>query len=57
MLFLFGFGLYLFISSMRVLWPLFEMPFIDTTTGAATFALLLIPGYYAFAWITGKVIR
>ena len=54
---LFGFGAYLFISAMRVLWPLFEMPFIDAATGQATFALLLVPGYLAFAWVTGKVIK
>lgn len=57
MLFLFGVGLYVFISSMLVLWPLFELPFIDYGVGQATIALLLIPGYLAFAWVTGKVIR
>lgn len=56
LLFLFGLGIYVFVSSMLVLWPLFEMPFVDPATGDMTIALLLIPGYYAFAWVTGKVI-
>ena len=54
---LFGLGLYVFISSMRVLWPLFELPFIDPWVGQITAGLLIIPGFVAFAWLTGKVIR
>ena len=54
---LFGIGFYFFYSSMMVLWPLFEMPFIDQATGQVTFGLLLIPGYVAYAWIVGRVIR
>ena len=50
-------GFYVFYSSMMVLWPLFQMPFIDPATGDVTIALLLIPGYYAFAWLTGKAIH
>ncbi len=57
MAFLFGLGIYVFVSSMLVLWPLFEMPFIDPATGDMTIALLLIPGYYAFAWVTGRAIK
>ena len=55
--FAFGMGFYVFYSSMMVLWPLFQMPFIDPATGDVTIAFLLIPGYYAFAWLTGKVIH
>jgi hypothetical protein len=54
---MFGLGFYVFYSSMMVLWPLFQMPFIDPATGDVTIAFLLIPGYYAFAWLTGKVIH
>lgn len=57
MAFLFGFGAYLFISSMRVLWPLFEMPFMDAGVAQWTIALLLVPGYLAFAWVTGKIVK
>ena len=57
--FLFAFGIagYLLWSSLSVLWPLFEMPFKDYETGEVTFGLLMIPGYWAYAWVVGKVIR
>lgn len=44
-------------ASLSVLWPLFMMPFIDYETAEITFAILLVPGYIAYAWITGKTIR
>jgi hypothetical protein len=53
----FGFAFYLLYSSLSVLWPLFMMPFIDYDTGVATFALLIIPGYLAYAWVVGKLIK
>jgi hypothetical protein len=56
-LFAFGIGIYMLHSSLMVLWPLFEMPFKDYETGAVTFGILFIPGFVAYAWITGKVIR
>jgi hypothetical protein len=55
--FLFGVAFYFLYSSLKVLWPLFLMPFIDYDTGVATFIILLIPGYLAFAWITGRIIK
>jgi hypothetical protein len=56
-IFAFGIAFYLLYASLSVLWPLFEMPFIDPETGEITFAFLLIPGYLVYAWITGRVIR
>ena len=53
----FGFAFYILYVSFSVLWPLFEMPFIDYDTGQFTFAVLLIPGFWAYAWVTGKVIK
>jgi hypothetical protein len=55
--FAFSLGFYVLWSSLSVLWPLFEMPFIDYATGEVTFGLLLIPGLWAYAWVTGKVIK
>ena len=57
MTFMFSVAIYILWSSLSVLWPLFEMPFIDYGTGEVTATLLLVPGYYAFAWLTGKIIR
>jgi hypothetical protein len=55
--FAFGVALYFLYSSLSVIWPLFLMPFIDYDTGVFTFVILLIPGYWAFAWIVGKIIK
>ena len=57
MAFAFSVAAYVLYSSLSVLWPLFLMPFIDYDTGVATFVIVLIPGYLAFAWIVGKVIK
>jgi hypothetical protein len=56
-LFAFGVAFYMLYASLSVLWPLFMMPFIDYETAEITFAILLVPGYIAYAWITGKTIR
>jgi hypothetical protein len=48
---------YMLYVSLSVIWPLFLMPFIDYDTGVFTFVVLLIPGYIAFAWLTGKLIK
>jgi hypothetical protein len=55
--FTFSIAFYVLYSSLSVLWPLFLMPFIDYDTGVATFVIGMIPGYLAFAWIVGKVIK
>ena len=55
--FTFFVAFYILYVSLSVLWPLFEMPFIDYDTGQFTFAVLLIPGFWAYAWVTGKVIK
>jgi hypothetical protein len=55
--FLFGVALYMLYASLSVIWPLLLMPFIDYDTGVAVFVILLIPGYWAFAWGIGKVIK
>jgi membrane protein YdbS with pleckstrin-like domain len=56
-MFAFGIAAYMLYASLSVLWPLFAMPFIDYETAEVTFGLLLIPGFVAYAWVTGKVIR
>ena len=55
--FAFGVVIYILYASLSVLWPLFLMPFIDYDTGVATFIILLIPGYWVFAWVVGKLIK
>jgi hypothetical protein len=57
--FLFAFFIagYMIWASLSVLWPLFLMPFIDYETGEVTVALLMIPAYFAFSWVTGRVIK
>jgi hypothetical protein len=57
LLFAFGIAICALYASLSVIWPLFLMPFIDYDTGVATFIILLIPGYLAFAWVTGKIIK
>jgi hypothetical protein len=54
---LFAFGGYLLYSSLSILWPLFMMPFIDYDVATFTFAVSLIPGYLAYAWVVGKLIK
>ncbi len=56
-LFAFGVAFYILYVSISVLWPLFEMPFIDYGTAEVTFGFLLVPGFLAYSWITGKVIK
>lgn len=56
-IFAFGIAFYFLYASLSVLWPLFLMPFIDYDTGVATFIILLIPGYTAFSWAVGKIIK
>ena len=55
--FAFSVAFYMLYGSLSVLWPLFMMPFIDYDTGQFTFAILIVPGYWAYAWVTGKVIK
>jgi hypothetical protein len=55
--FAFCVAFYVLYASLSVLWPLFAMPFIDYDTMQATFGLMLIPGYVAYAWLTGKLIK
>jgi len=52
-----GVAVYVLYSSLSVLWPLFEMPFIDLETREWTFALLMVPAYWGYAWIVGKAIK
>lgn len=55
--FAFSVAFYVLYSSLSVLWPLFQMPFIDYDSGVFAFAVLAIPGYWAFAWVVGKILK
>jgi len=57
LIFIFGLGFYVLYSSLIVLWPLFEMPFIDPDTGWFCAGTGLIPTYWGFAWLIGKAIK